>query len=84
MPRMTITLSDELDHHIRVMAYIKRKPVAEIVRQALEKGFEAEESTPRKLSIIGIGESREPLDASRLDEYLAETWAEDIEESMRG
>lgn len=84
MPRTTIMLSDELDHDIRVMAYIKRRPVAEVIRTLIAKGVEAEQDNPRELSFAGLITTSEPFDASKIDEYLEESWADDIEASMRG
>lgn len=69
MKRTTIMLPDETDARLRVEARRRRVPIAEVVREAVERHLPSPRSG-RPLSFFAIGEGG-PADASeRVDEYV--------------
>ena len=69
MKRTTVMLPDDLDERVRLEARRRGVPVAEVVRDALER--ELPPPRPgRRLSFFAVGEGG-PEDASeRVDEYV--------------
>jgi hypothetical protein len=69
MKRTTVMLPDDLEARLRFEARRKGVPIAEVVRDAVERHLPAPE-TGRPLSFFGVGEGG-PADASeRVDEYV--------------
>lgn len=83
MKRTTITLTEELAARLGRDAHQKRTSSSEIVRRALEQYFGLTNGK-REIPFAGIARSREPIDASKVHEMLAESWADDIQKSMEG
>jgi hypothetical protein len=72
MKRTTVMFSDEVDARLRREARRRGVPVAEIVRDAVERHLPPPEPG-RPLSFFGVGEGG-PADASeRVDEYVRRT-----------
>jgi len=71
MKRTTVMLPDDVEARLRLEARRRGVPLAEIVREAVERHLPAPEPG-RRLSFFGIGEGG-PADASeRVDEYVQE------------
>jgi hypothetical protein len=69
MKRTTVMLPDELESQLRFEARRRGVPIAQIVREAVEREFAAVEPG-QPLAFFGIGEGG-PADASeRVDEYV--------------
>lgn len=69
MKRTTVMFPDDVDARLRLEARRRGVPLAQIVREAVERELPAPESG-RPLSFFGIGEGG-PADASeRVDEYV--------------
>lgn len=72
MKRTTVMLPDDVEARLRLEARRRGVPLAQIVREAVERELPAPESG-RPLSFFGIGEGG-PADASeRVDEYVGRT-----------
>lgn len=68
MKRTTIMLPDETEARLRLEARRRGVPIAQVVREAVERHLPAPEPG-RRLSFFGVGEGG-PADASeRVDEY---------------
>ena len=69
MKRTTVMLPDEVEAQLRLEARRRGVPIAQIVREAVEREFASPEPG-RPLSFFGIGAGG-PADASeRVDEYV--------------
>lgn len=69
MKRTTVMLPDEVEARVRLEARRRGVPIAEVVREAVERHLPAPEPG-RPLSFFGVGEGG-PADASdRVDEYV--------------
>lgn len=69
MKRTTVMLPDELEARLRLEARRRGVPVAEVVREAVERHLPAPEPG-RPLAFFAVGEGG-PADASeRVDEYV--------------
>jgi hypothetical protein len=69
MKRTTVMFPDDVEARLRLEARRRGVPVAEVVREAVERHLPAPEPG-RPLSFFGIGEGG-PSDASeRVDEYV--------------
>ena len=69
MKRTTIMLSEEVEARLRLEARRRGVPIAEVVREAVERHLPAPKPG-RPLSFFGVGEGG-PADASeRVDEYV--------------
>lgn len=69
MKRTTVMFPNDVDARLRLEARRRGVPLAQIVREAVERELPAPESG-RPLSFFGIGEGG-PADASeRVDEYV--------------
>ena len=72
MKRTTVMFPDDVEARLRHEARRRGVPIAQIVREAVERELPAPESG-RPLSFFGIGEGG-PADASeRVDEYVGRT-----------
>jgi len=81
MKRITATLPDNLAERLKTHAQAVNASRSEIVRRALaEYLVDGDES--QDLPFIGIARSAKRWDASRFDEILAETFADDIRKSF--
>ena len=80
MKRTTISLPDELSAALEREARRRRVPVSQVAREAIEARLGLSEEGPRDIPFIGIAESRDSAwSAADVDEFLATTWADDIE-----
>jgi len=69
MKRTTVMFPNDVDARLRLEARRRGVPLAQIVREAVERELPAPESG-RPLSFFGVGEGG-PADASeRVDEYV--------------
>lgn len=80
MRRTTISLPDDLAAALEREARRRRVPVSQVAREAIEARLGLSGDDPRDLPFIGIAESRDSeWSAADLDEFLAQTWADEIE-----
>ena len=80
MRRTTISLPDDLATALEREARRRRVPVSQVAREAIEARLGLSDEGPRDLPFIGIAESRDSeWSAADLDEFLAQTWADEIE-----
>lgn len=80
MKRTTISLPDDLAAALGREAARRRVPVSQVAREAIEARLGWNEEGPRELPFIGIAESKDSeWTAADLDEFLAKTWADEIE-----
>lgn len=79
MRRTTISLPDDLAAALEREARRRRVPVSRVAREAIEARLGWDAEGPRNLPFIGIAESTDSKwTAADLDEFLAETWADEI------
>ncbi|MEW6583650.1 MAG: ribbon-helix-helix protein, CopG family [Actinomycetota bacterium] len=70
MRRTTVMLPDDLDARLRLEARRRGVPVAEVVREAVERHLPAAAAPGEPLSFFAVGEGG-PADASeRVDEHV--------------
>lgn len=80
MKRTTISMPDDLAAALEREARRLRLPVSQIAREAIEARLGLSDEGPRDLPFIGIAESKDSKwFAADIDEFLAETWADEIE-----
>lgn len=84
MTRTTISLPDDLATALDREAHRRRRSRSEIVREALRAHLRLETVGRRVLPFAAVGSSGGGRGAAELDELLAETWADDIEEDALG
>jgi hypothetical protein len=77
MKRITFSLPPDVDAAMRREARRRRVTVSQFAREALEQHLSA--PGKRKVSFIGIVKSDEGDISENFDEYLAASWADDIE-----
>ncbi len=78
MKRITITVPDDLAQRIEREAKRRSCSVSEVARTAFKAELGISDG-PRKIGFASLFSSGEADTASRIDELLAETWADDIE-----
>lgn len=83
MMRTTVTLPDELGRLLRHEAKRRDTSVSEVARQALIAHFGLGSNIPRRISFAGLGDSGHTDLAGRMEEILAEEWADVIERDRR-
>lgn len=71
MKRTTVMLPDDVDARLRREARRRGVPVAEVVREAVERHVPAPERG-RRLSIVALGEGLETDASERVDEIVGE------------
>jgi hypothetical protein len=69
MKRTTVMLPDEVDARLRLEARRRGVPIAEVVREAVERHLPAPEPG-RPLSFFAIGEGSPPDASERVDEHV--------------
>jgi CopG antitoxin of type II toxin-antitoxin system len=69
MKRTTIMFPDDVDARLRREARRRGVPLAQLVREAVEREFPAPEGG-RPLSFFGIGEGGPPDASEHVDEYV--------------
>jgi Arc/MetJ-type ribon-helix-helix transcriptional regulator len=75
MQRITVSLPDDVAALLKDDARRLRRTVSDIVREAVEKELGVHpDCEPKKVPFAALGASG-AIDASRIDEYLAEHWA---------
>lgn len=80
MRRTTISLPDDLAAALEREARRRRVPVSQVAREAIEARLGLADEGPRDLPWIGAGASGDSTwSAGRLEEFLALTWADEIE-----
>jgi hypothetical protein len=79
MRRTTITLPDELAELLSSEARRLQTSVSEVVRRFIEEGLVGSAEKPRQIPWAGLFSDPNMIPAERLDEALAQTWADDID-----
>ena len=79
MKRATITLPDDLAEMVDREARRRQTSFSEIVRLFLIQGLVGSEEKPREIPWAGLFLDPEMIPAERLDDELAETWADDLD-----
>ncbi len=70
MKRTTVMFPDEVEARLRLEARRRGVPIAQIVREAVEREFAAAEPA-RELSFFAVGEGGPPDASERVDEYVS-------------
>lgn len=83
MKRTTLSLPEDLAHVLAREARLRGVSISAVVRDALSAHYHLDGS-PRQVSFAKLGRSDGKLAAADMDEYLAEHWADDIEEDAFG
>jgi len=78
MKRTTVSLPDDLAWELERAAKRHGVSASEIVRRALAEHLDARPDRPRRYSFIGIASSGHTDISERVDEILANEWAEHI------
>ncbi|HEY8739260.1 MAG TPA: CopG family transcriptional regulator [Candidatus Dormibacteraeota bacterium] len=78
MHRTTVMLPDDLARLVELERQRRGVSTADLVRQSLEAFLKPRSDRPR-YSFIGIAQSDGNVPAARLDDYLADHWADDIQ-----
>jgi hypothetical protein len=79
MKRATITLPDDLAELVDREALRRQTSFSEVVRQFISQGLSGLNENPRKIPWAGLFSDPEMIPAERLDEELAERWADDLD-----
>lgn len=79
MKRTTLFAEEELLVELKQLAKAQKRPVAEIVREALRQYLSAHRRAPRRLSFLGIGASGR----TDLSEKAEELYREHLLEEYR-
>lgn len=79
MKRATITLPDDLAEMVDREAQRRQTSFSEIVRLYLIQGLVGSEEKPREIPWAGLFHDPGMISAERLDEELAEHWADDLD-----
>ena len=79
MKRTTISLPDDLSAALDREARRRRVSVSQVAREAIEARLGLSDESPREIPFIGAAESHDSTwSAADLDEFLAQTWADEI------
>jgi predicted transcriptional regulator len=78
MKRTTISLPDDLSAALQREAARRRVPVSQVAREAIEARLGWDDEGPRDLPFAAVGRSGIGDVAQRVDEILAEEWADAI------
>lgn len=68
---------------LKRLAQEQRRPVAQLVREALEEYIQARRRPGRRLSFVGIGESKTGDLSEQVDEHLAKIYEEEFQRERR-
>jgi hypothetical protein len=77
MPRLTFVVDEALAERIRLAARLRHLSLSDVIREKVAQGFEAEQDEDR-FPFIGMIRSDGKWSAADLDEFLDETWADEI------
>ena len=83
MKRTTITLSDDLAELVAREAQRRRTSVSAVIRTLLAEGLGGSGDKPREIPWAGLFSDSDMPAAERVDEALAEQWANDIDRDRR-
>lgn len=78
MKRITVSLPTQLGNLLDIERRQRDTSASAMVREALEAYLRVPRGKAKRLPFIGIGDSGGGEDASRIDEFLKERWADDI------
>ena len=78
MTRTTISLPDDLSALLKDEARRQGTSVSEVARNLISEGLLGSEEKPREIPWAGIIDDPTMPPSDRLEEYLAETWADAI------
>lgn len=78
MKRTTITLPDDLAEFVNSEARRRESSVSEVIRGFIVQGLSGP-SEPRDIPWAGLFNDPDMVPAERLDEALANGWADDID-----
>jgi predicted transcriptional regulator len=78
MKRTTVSLPEDLTKALVREAARCRVPVSQVAREAIEARLGWGDEAERDLAFIGIGDSGQTDVSERIDEILAEEWADAI------
>lgn len=76
--RTTISLPEDTAEMLQFEAKLRGKPVSQIVRDALDAHLHICREGKRRLPFESLGRSGFTDTSERVDEILAESWADDI------
>lgn len=79
MKRATITLPDDLAKLVDSEARRRQTSFSEVVRLYLVQGLMGSSEKPRKIPWAGMVDDPEMVPAERIEEFLNESWANDID-----
>jgi hypothetical protein len=79
MKRATITLPDDLAELVDREAARRQTSFSEVVRQFIVQGFSGANEKPREIPWAGLFNDPDMVPAERLDDELAEHWADDLD-----
>ena len=83
MKRTTIVLSDELAELVAREAQRRRTSVSEVIRTLVAEGLTGSDENPREIPWVGIFSDTEMPAAARVEQALADRWADDIDRDRR-
>ena len=83
MKRTTITLPDELAELIAREAQRRRTSVSGVIRTLLAESLGGSDEKPREIPWAGLFSDPGMPAAERVDEALADGWADDIDRDRR-
>lgn len=79
MKRATITLPDDLAELVDREAVRRQTSFSEVVRQYIIQGLTGSDEKPREIPWAGLFHDPDMVPAERIDEELAEHWANDLD-----
>ncbi|HEX9943925.1 MAG TPA: CopG family transcriptional regulator [Thermoanaerobaculia bacterium] len=79
MKRATITLPDDLAELVDREAVRRQTSFSEVVRRFIVQGLAGSEEKPRQIPWAGLFHDPDMVPAERLDEELADHWADDLD-----
>ena len=79
MKRATISLPDDLAELVDSEARRRQTSFSEVVRLFLVQGLVGSPEKPRKIPWAGMVDDPSMVPAERMEEYLTEHWANDID-----
>lgn len=83
MTRTTISLPDELSALLKDEARRRGTSVSEMARNFISEGLLGSDNKPREIPWIGIVDDPNMVPSDRIEEFLAETWADAINRDRR-
>lgn len=83
MTRTTISLPDDLSALLKDEARRRGTSVSEMARNFISEGLLGSDNKPREIPWIGIVDDPNMVPSDRIEEFLAETWADAINRDRR-